>query len=192
MKHYRKLLGSLVVGGLLITPNTFANDHHGATKKAANKEEDEGTPSEAQVTKLMAAMKSDRMVEAIASSVNQAVLNTAQARLKNTLQDKAPSPEQQQLIKKNVEQFNLTVKDQLSWDKIEPTVVAAYQKTFTSKEVRDLTLFYSSKTGQSVIEKLPNLQKQLVTDLISKELVALQPPFDAMMANLSDALKKTQ
>jgi hypothetical protein len=51
------------------------------------------------------------------------------------------------------------LKDEMSWDKLEPDLVELYAGVYTEDELRELTEFYRSPLGQKFIAKMPELQQ---------------------------------
>lgn len=53
----------------------------------------------------------------------------------------------------------------MSWDAIEPMMIATYKKTFTQKEVDGMIQFYSSDVGRSVVNKMPIVLRESVRQM---------------------------
>jgi hypothetical protein len=63
----------------------------------------------------------------------------------------------QKIVDGMMRQLNTLLKQQISWDKMEPMYISLYRKTFTQKEIDDMLIFYRSPSGRSMIEKMPAL-----------------------------------
>lgn len=53
-------------------------------------------------------------------------------------------------------------------------VVVIYDKLFTDNEIKDLIVFYNTPTGKKMIEKLPEMQKEITNMLMQKYMPELQ------------------
>jgi len=47
------------------------------------------------------------------------------------------------------------MKEDLSYDKLEPEYIKIYQDTFSEEEIQGMITFYETPVGQSVITKMP-------------------------------------
>jgi uncharacterized protein len=105
-------------------------------------------------------------------------------------QGSALNPRQQQIVDQFQSDMVSTIKDELAWSKIEPGIVSAYVKTFSQKEINDMTAFYSSPSGQSVASKLPLVSRQMAMDIHERMLPLVKKIKQAetdMMARLKAA-----
>ncbi|HEX4961492.1 MAG TPA: DUF2059 domain-containing protein [Thermoanaerobaculia bacterium] len=48
----------------------------------------------------------------------------------------------------------------LTWDVVGPQMTDLYVEAFTESELREMTAFYKTPTGQKALTKMPNLMKQ--------------------------------
>jgi hypothetical protein len=62
-------------------------------------------------------------------------------------------------VQKHIDKFEAdlmsTVKEEFSWEKMEPLYLRVYQKSLTQSEVDGMIAFYKTPAGQAVITKLP-------------------------------------
>ena len=89
-------------------------------------------------------------------------------------QGPALNAKQQQIIDQFRTDMASAIKDELAWSKVEPEIVSAYVKTFSQKEINDMTTFYSSPSGQSVANKLPLVSRQMTTHIQERMLPLIQ------------------
>jgi hypothetical protein len=47
--------------------------------------------------------------------------------------------------------------DRLKWEKIKPKFVVVYDETFSKQELSDIVAFYKTPSGQSLLQKMPEL-----------------------------------
>lgn len=76
----------------------------------------------------------------------------------------------------------------MSWKELEPDMVKIYMQEFTEAEVKDMTKFYATATGQKVLKKMPELSAQGAV-LGQKKLVAHAAEFQTI---LEEAQKKAE
>jgi hypothetical protein len=77
----------------------------------------------------------------------------------------------------------------MTWEALEPKVVAIYSETFTDEEMRQAAAFYSSPTGQKFLDKIPELTKK--TGAIASELAQThQAELKAMIAARAQELSQ--
>ena len=53
-------------------------------------------------------------------------------------------------------------------------IVVVYDKLFTENEIKDLIVFYKTPTGKKMIEKSPEMQKEIMSLLMQKYMPELQ------------------
>lgn len=61
----------------------------------------------------------------------------------------------------------------LSWDHFKSDIIQIYAETYTQKEVDDLIEFYRSPTGQSSIDKMP--------EILNKTRLLMQQKFQTIL-----------
>ncbi len=57
------------------------------------------------------------------------------------------------------------MKEVLDWNKLEPMYVRVYQKSFTQEEVDGLIAFYRTPAGQALINKMPVVMQNMMTEV---------------------------
>jgi hypothetical protein len=89
-----------------------------------------------------------------------------QLQIQNLLNQQAQqlnaSTAERPIVDKYIKELSTTVLPELAWSKLKPDLVKAYSTTFTDGEIADLSAFYASKTGQSYLQKAPELGRQTV------------------------------
>lgn len=82
----------------------------------------------------------------------------------------------------------------LTWDSFAPKIAALYAQTFTERELRELTAFYRTPTGQKALAEMANLfQKSAAIgqEIGQQHQKELQEMMRARAAQLEQASKKT-
>lgn len=69
----------------------------------------------------------------------------------------------------------------LSWASIKPEMVALYAQEFTEAELREMTRFYQSPTGQKAIARVPVL-RQTALDIGLRRFQEHLPDFQEMLS----------
>jgi hypothetical protein len=108
-------------------------------------------PSEESVRHLLDLLQVHRIIDDAVSSTDT-ILKQATDRIG---EGRPLNAKQQQIVEQFRTDMVSTMKDELAWSKVEPEIVAAYQKTFSQKEIDDAIGFYSSPSGRSIANKLP-------------------------------------
>ena len=93
------------------------------------------------------------------------------------------SPEQQKIVDGMQAKMIGILKDEMSWDKLEPMYIRVYQQSFTQEEVDGIVAFYKTPAGQAMVKKLP-----LVVQNSMKEMQGRMGP---MMQKIQAAIQET-
>lgn len=76
----------------------------------------------------------------------------------------------------------------MSWKELEADVTKLYMKEFTEAEIREMTKFYGTPTGQKVLKKMPELSAEGAA-IGAKRVEAHEAEFQAI---LEEAQKKNE
>jgi len=69
------------------------------------------------------------------------------------------------------------MKEEMSWEKMEPIYLSIYMKSFTQEEVDGMLTFYKSPAGQAMIKKMP---------------IVMQLSMQAMQQTMTPIMQKVQ
>ena len=111
--------------------------------------------SDATIERLMTVMRSEKMVEALQSSMDT-IMDSA---VKSTVTEPLP-PEQQRRMDTAVATIKETMHAEFTWDRLKPRFVSLYKETFTDEEIQGLIAFYESPAGQALLAKMPLLMQR--------------------------------
>src|SRR5262249_38977411 len=75
------------------------------------------------------------------------------------------SPEVQKQIEAGRAESKSMLKEILDWHKLEPMYIRVYQKSFTQKEVDDLIAMYKTPGAQALINKMPIVVQNTMTEM---------------------------
>ena len=115
--------------------------------------------------KLFELMKSEKMIEEM--------LNNMVPMLKQQASETIQGSNLQEKFDKYVDFLKEELKE-LTNDLVNKEMVNIYSKNFTREEIQDLIKFYESPTGQKMIEKTPELTKDLMNSMMSERMLEFQ------------------
>jgi uncharacterized protein len=108
-------------------------------------------PSDESLRQLFEATHITRVLDSFLPTIDTSM----QADIHRALNGQAPNAKQQQIIDDMRTQTVKLLRDNLSWEKLEPIYLDIYRRNFTQQEVDDMLVFYHSPTGRSVVDKMP-------------------------------------
>ncbi len=129
--------------------------------------------SEASIRELMTVMESKKLIEGTMGQVDSMM----QASMQHALAGQQVTPEQQKILDQMRARMLGLVKQQISWDALEPMLIDIYQKSFSEQEVQGMLDFYKSDAGKAVIAKMP---------------LVMQHTMQAMQLRMADLMPKIQ
>lgn len=92
------------------------------------------------------------------------------------------------IFQKYMSKLHAVMRTALAWDKIKEPIIDSYVKLFTQEELADLIAFYETKTGKSIIEKMPLIMKDSM-QVVQPMLVEFLPKMEALSRDLGEELK---
>ena len=73
----------------------------------------------------------------------------------------------------------------MNWEKMKEPIVEVYLKHYTHREISDMTAFYDSETGRSMIRKMPVVMQD--TMLISQSILKdFLPRLQVLMTQMTE------
>lgn len=94
-------------------------------------------------------------------SGTQQIMSQMQLQIENMFlnisDDESYNKAQKEIVTKYRGQVSDILKSEMVWDKIENDVIDVYMASFTEKELKDMTAFYKTPLGQTMIEKMPEV-----------------------------------
>jgi hypothetical protein len=138
-------LGCAVVGA--------ADSPSPASKGAGN------PPSEASIKQLFELTHARQMVDTMMTQMDTAMNNAMQ----QVTQGQSVSPEVQKTFDQCRSEVTGAMKEQFTWEKLEPMHVRMYQKTLTQGEVDGMVAFYKTPAGQATVNKMPAIMQESMT-----------------------------
>ena len=85
--------------------------------------------------------------------------------------------------------MNDLMKEEMSWKKLEPTIVTIYSEQFTEAEVEAMIDFYKTEHGKSILKKMPTVttESMIMTQSVMQQVI---PKIQTLTSKLKQDLKE--
>lgn len=123
-----------------------------------------GTPSEASIRELLVVTDARKLVDGMMAQMDMLMQNAAHEATKG----EPISPNAQKMMDRGRGEMVSIMRDELSWDKLEPMYIQIYQKSLTQEEVTGMVAFYKTPLGQAVIKKMPVVVQNTMAEMQKK------------------------
>jgi hypothetical protein len=140
-------------------------------------------PTDASVDKLLTLTKADTLMESIHGNLEQ---NMRQG-MKQAIAGKKLTDEQTRLLENAQRKYADSMRQELTWASLKPMYIKIYKETFDQEEIDGLTAFYSSKVGQTYINKMPIAMQKTMSAVQQRMAPVISKMGDAMKAALAEA-----
>lgn len=141
-------------------------------------------PSEASIEQLLQVTQAHKLLDATMAQVGAMLRKSAQQAMAGQPIDAG----EQKILDAQMSKLDDLLKQQMSWDKMEPMYVDLYRQTFTQKEINDILIFYQSPSGQSMITKMPVLTGHLM-QMMQGKMATLMPQLQKINHDTVSALE---
>lgn len=118
-------------------------------------------PTEASVKELLAVTQVQKLLASTMTQIDGFMKNAMQ----QATQGQPVSPEIQKRIDKDMSEMMTIIKEELSWEKLEPMYVRVYQQSFSQDEVNGLIALYKTSSGQVLINKMPLVMQNTLNEM---------------------------
>lgn len=116
----------------------------------------------ASIEELLEVSNVESMVDAMYEQMDQMLLQmSAQLQIEES---------EKPIMDKFMSRVTDLIREEVSWEEMKGPIFDIYQKHFSEKEVRDLTAFYQTESGQAMVEKMPNLMQDSM--LVSQGMIS--------------------
>lgn len=123
-------------------------------------------PSGQSISELLTITESKKLLESSTAQYD-AMLESA---VTQALKGQEMTPEVQHAIN-NMQQKTLSlIKQEMSWESMEPLFIDIYKKSFSQEEIDGMLAFYRSDAGQAVVRKMPAVMQHTMQVMQSKFL----------------------
>jgi hypothetical protein len=99
--------------------------------------------------------------------------------------------DQRPMFESYLERMVVVMKEELSWERIEPFVIDAYVSVYSEEELKELSEFYASPIGQKFVAKMPELM-QATMEMSQKMMGELIPRITEIQQELMAEARKGQ
>ena len=99
--------------------------------------------------------------------------------------------DQRPMFESYLERMVVVMKEELSWERMEPFVIDAYVSVYSEEELKELSEFYASPIGQKFVAKMPELM-QATMEMSQKMMGELIPRITEIQQELAAEAKKGQ
>jgi len=140
-------------------------------------------PSEAQVTQLLEASRSNEMLE---GAMQQQLQGVSQQLVAHLVEGKNLSQAEQEKLSAVMQRAMASLGKSLTWEKVKPTFIKIYADTFDADDVQAMIDFYQSPAGKKMVEKTPQLMQNTMAAMQEIMLPALQE----MEKEMAEAMKE--
>lgn len=148
-------------------PSENANKAAGTTASAA-----EVPASAASIKEVLSVTDVKAMLDKMWPQID-AMMST---QIQQCLKGQVLSANQQEALNQMRGKMIASMKDELSWEKMEPLYIEVYQKSFTQDEIDGMLAFYKSPAGAAVVKKLPVVMQET--------MIAMQQRIGPMMQRM--------
>ena len=140
--------------------------------------------TDASLKKLIAVTEMKSMVNGMLSQFE----GSMDGFVRQSLQGKQVSQKEQKAIDTMKSKMVALLKQEYTWDKMEPTFTKIYRESFTEEEVKGMIDFYQTPSGQAVIKKMPIvMQKSMLA--MQSQMSVLMPKMEAIQREFLEELK---
>ena len=113
-------------------------------------------PTDASIKQTLTVMHVEKMVDQMFLQMDAAMKAGMEQGLQQSLHGHELNAAQKAAIEKFKERLSATMKDDLSFAKMQDIYLQAYRETFTQEEVNSITAFYSSPVGKQLWRRFPS------------------------------------
>ncbi len=99
--------------------------------------------------------------------------------------------DQRPMFESYLERMVVVMKEELSWERMEPFVIDAYVSVYSEEELKELSEFYASPIGQKFVAKMPELM-QATMEMTQKMMGELIPRITEIQQELMAEARKGQ
>ena len=143
-----------------------------------------GTASEQSVKQLLESTDAHKLLDQITADMD----NMMKTNMQRSLQGKSITPKQQQIIEDMQHKEVALIKQEMTWEKLEPLYIKVYQDAFTQEEIDGILAFYGTPAGQALIKKMPDVLKKSTMEMQTR-MNALVPQLQKIQQDAFNELK---
>ncbi|MBC3875154.1 DUF2059 domain-containing protein [Undibacterium flavidum] len=141
--------------------------------------------SDASIKQLIEITNSKKMLDGLMPQMDAMMKSSMQ----QALAGNKMTAEQEAVVLEMQKELATLLKNEMTWETIEPMFLEIYKKSFTQKEIEGMLSFYQSPAGQAVIKKMP-LVMQMTMQMMERRMAVMMPKLEKISAESVEKLKK--
>lgn len=145
----------------------------------------EAPASDESIKRLLVVTNAKKISDDMMSQMDTGMRNA----VKQALQGKTVTPEQKKAFDTMQDKIDALLKQELSWEKLEPLYVQIYRDSFTQEEISGILAFYETPVGQALIKKMPLVMQKSMEDM-QKRMGELVPKLQKIQQETLMQLKE--
>ena len=134
------------------------------------------------IKELLVVTESKKLLDGMFPQIDALIKST----MSQAVAGKNLTEEQQRELEKTFPKITAEImqamREELSWEKLEPMYLEIYQKSFAQEEVDGMLSFYKSPAGVAVIKKMPVVMQET--------MMAMQQRMGPMIARIEKAVEE--
>lgn len=144
-------------------------------------------PSDASINTLLTITQAEKMVDTLYGNMEQTIRQAMQ----QATAGKTLTAEQARVIELAPARLANVLREEVTWAKLEPSMVQIYRETFDQNEIDGLIAFYQSPVGKAFIDKMPIVMQRSM-DVSQAQMQAFLPKMQAAMTQVMKEAKLAQ
>ena len=129
----------------------------------------EAPASDASIRELLTISNAKSLVENVYAQTDGYMAKV----MKEAMGDVKLNAEQEKLMAEMRGKMIDTMRELMSWEKLEPQYIKLYKDTFSQKELDGLLAFYKTDAGKAMLAKLPTLTQNLMKYMMEQMQVMM-------------------
>lgn len=139
-------------------------------------------PSQAQIDRLLEVMDTQKMMDGMLAQMEQATQQMGRSML-----GPDATAEQRAKFDKVMAEQQAFLRRMLAADRLQPIYRTVYADVFSAEEVQAMTDFYSSPTGRSILQKMPQVMGRTMQEMQPLMREAMQEVQQSLQRELGTA-----
>ncbi|WP_179998655.1 DUF2059 domain-containing protein [Acinetobacter sp. YH12239] len=147
--------------------------------------------SDQQIEKLIQVLNLDQLLQSTLKQIRPQIDQQAYSIVKNIVKTEKLTPQQQVIANELADKIHQENIKQTSWEKLKPIYLKIYKDVYDAQEVQAQIDFYSSPTGQSILNKGP-LVAQESMKILNQQLAGSLQSTEKNFAEVQKKLEQLQ
>ena len=120
-------------------------------------------PSDESIRKLMELTDGESVMQSAWGQLD----GIMEKSMKDAIGDKPVTAKQEKIMAEFREKTIKVIREEMSWEKLEPIYIKLYRETYTQAELDGMIDFYQSDAGKAVVAKMPQLTQALMQTIVT-------------------------